>query len=55
MRLLFTITDSKDIPHLIKTHVLKVHVFDDLTSTDTISYFLSQDIRAHKINAPCTI
>lgn len=55
IRLLFTITDSKDMPHLIKTHVLNVYVFVDLTWTDIISYFLSLDLRAHKINASRTI
>jgi len=55
MRLLFKITDSKDIPHLIKTHVLNVYAFVDLTWTDIIFYFLSPDLRAHKINASCTI
>jgi len=34
---------------------LNVHAFVDVTWTDTISYFLSQDLRAHKINASCTI
>jgi hypothetical protein len=55
IRFLFTITDSKEIPNFIKTHVLKVYAFVDLTYNDPIYYFLIPHLRAHKINTQCTI